>query len=588
MHSSQVKCGGGRLSRMMHEEEAAHCCASGHNASATDALSFELKGEKADCFQASSSSSSSVSVSSLKVRLAPAIQSALAAAVDALLREVALVLSDALTEAQRELASRERENERLKLRLEESEGELRALQECVVVSGARRLAEQPPPPANAAPAAFGQPQPASASSSSSSFPNLPPHPAGLPECGGERNPAAQFFITQTRPDGQQESGAAEPSNALLLGFDEIKVDRLSMIQADAAAAAANRLGSPGPPWDAVAGAGECSAEIKTCSPEAGAVEQRIQPKFPIKQEPDLGLGQHGRMAAVEGLPAASENEQTAQSVGELGRIHVVEEEGPSRSLDCPFQIGIPRQPLLRSHGSAVPDGLRTLAKSHPGAGVYQGAAVGSNGPPFANATSESSERPHLCLECGKTFRLISSLRKHIRIHTGEKPYPCGVCGRHFRESGALKTHQRIHTGEKPYYCSDCGTSFRHLDGLRKHRRTHTGEKPYACVLCGKRLSRLQHLKHHQRIHTGERPCRCPRCHKCFKEPAALRKHLRTHREEAAGEDPAEACGERSGPGPAMAEDFGRLQAPMLSTQMGFGMWGEDGEEGAAVNCIEER
>uniref|UniRef100_A0A8C9W936 C2H2-type domain-containing protein n=1 Tax=Scleropages formosus TaxID=113540 RepID=A0A8C9W936_SCLFO len=214
---------------------------------------------------------------------------------------------------------------------------------------------------------------------------------------------------------------------------------------------------------------------------------------------------------------------------------------------------------------------KTLAKSHPGAGVYQGAAVGSNGPPFANATSESSERPHLCLECGKTFRLISSLRKHIRIHTGEKPYPCGVCGRHFRESGALKTHQRIHTGEKPYYCSDCGTSFRHLDGLRKHRRTHTGEKPYACVLCGKRLSRLQHLKHHQRIHTGERPCRCPRCHKCFKEPAALRKHLRTHREEAAGEDPAEACGERSGPGPAMAEDFGRLQAPMLSTQMGFGI-----------------
>uniref|UniRef100_A0A8C2ZBV2 C2H2-type domain-containing protein n=1 Tax=Cyclopterus lumpus TaxID=8103 RepID=A0A8C2ZBV2_CYCLU len=117
--------------------------------------------------------------------------------------------------------------------------------------------------------------------------------------------------------------------------------------------------------------------------------------------------------------------------------------------------------------------------------VSPGRAEDSAGPSASETPGEPSlDRPHHCLECGKTFRLISSLKKHIRIHTGEKPYPCAVCGRRFRESGALKTHLRIHTGEKPYSCSECGNCFRHLDGLRKHRRTHTGEKPYVCAICG--------------------------------------------------------------------------------------------------------
>uniref|UniRef100_A0A674B791 C2H2-type domain-containing protein n=1 Tax=Salmo trutta TaxID=8032 RepID=A0A674B791_SALTR len=47
-----------------------------------------------------------------------------------------------------------------------------------------------------------------------------------------------------------------------------------------------------------------------------------------------------------------------------------------------------------------------------------GRAGGTAGPSTSPGDPDA-DRPHHCLECGKTFRLISSLKKHIRIHTGE-------------------------------------------------------------------------------------------------------------------------------------------------------------------------
>lgn len=330
---------------------------------------------------------------------------------------------------------------------------------------------------------------------------------------------------------------------------------------------------------------------------------------------------------------APESEQSAQSVGELGCIHVVEEEGRSGggaagAARRGYPQTQPPQPgshseATTSSGTQGPSGLRNAQKTAPtraspgtAAVVHRGSTPGrsslgerseggvGSGAAMTATDPSGGDRPHLCLECGKTFRLISSLKKHVRIHTGEKPYPCGVCGRRFRESGALKTHLRIHTGEKPYACSECGTRFRHLDGLRKHRRTHTGEKPYVCAICGKRLSRLQHLKHHQRIHTGERPCVCPCCHCTFKDPASLRKHLRTsHPGEPAAtnaqdgshgggfkEDPEGGAGSGGGGGGGGEDD--PLQASMGSSPgaaMRFGMWGEeeerDDEEQPVVDCV---
>lgn len=78
----------------------------------------------------------SMTVTSLKSRLAPTIQTAMSAAVDTLLGEVVLVLN----ETQQELLHKEQENERLKVRLEVSERELKTLQECLC--SAQKLIDQ--------------------------------------------------------------------------------------------------------------------------------------------------------------------------------------------------------------------------------------------------------------------------------------------------------------------------------------------------------------------------------------------------------------------------------------------------------------
>jgi KRAB domain-containing zinc finger protein len=67
--------------------------------------------------------------------------------------------------------------------------------------------------------------------------------------------------------------------------------------------------------------------------------------------------------------------------------------------------------------------------------------------------------PVKCDLCGKGFNKNSTLKGHIRTHTGDKPYICHLCGKGFTENSTLKGHIRIHSGDKPYKCDLCGKGF---------------------------------------------------------------------------------------------------------------------------------
>ncbi|KFQ44037.1 Zinc finger protein 629, partial [Nestor notabilis] len=56
---------------------------------------------------------------------------------------------------------------------------------------------------------------------------------------------------------------------------------------------------------------------------------------------------------------------------------------------------------------------------------------------------------HKCPECGKCFRLSSTLITHQRRHVGDKPYKCPDCGKSFSVGSAFIQHQRVHGGAAP-------------------------------------------------------------------------------------------------------------------------------------------
>ncbi|XP_061235507.1 zinc finger and BTB domain-containing protein 40 isoform X2 [Neopsephotus bourkii] len=182
----------------------------------------------------------------------------------------------------------------------------------------------------------------------------------------------------------------------------------------------------------------------------------------------------------------------------------------------------------------------------------------ASGMQYHKLTEHFDGKPFSCKECGAKFAANSTLKNHVRLHTGDRPfvckhclmtfmqasalayhtkkkhaegkmYACQYCDAVFAQSIELSRHVRTHTGDKPYVCRECGKGFRQANGLSIHLRTfHNIEDPYDCRKCRMSFATLQeHRKHVHEAHSREyHPC--PTCSKVFSAPSLLERHMVTH------------------------------------------------------------
>lgn len=145
-----------------------------------------------------------------------------------------------------------------------------------------------------------------------------------------------------------------------------------------------------------------------------------------------------------------------------------------------------------------------------GSGQWSAVATGQgNG-------SASSLPAEACSECGRCFRVRRLLQLHRdSVHRKLRPFLCSYCGHRASSQSSLKMHLRQHTGEKPFACNLCEYRTGDHNSLRRHKMRHSGTKPYKCPYCPYACIQSSTFKSHlHRKHPGQSDSllfACPLC-----------------------------------------------------------------------------
>ncbi|XP_059906579.1 zinc finger protein 335 isoform X3 [Gadus macrocephalus] len=146
-----------------------------------------------------------------------------------------------------------------------------------------------------------------------------------------------------------------------------------------------------------------------------------------------------------------------------------------------------------------------------------------------------------CPICHRVYPMQKRLTQHMKTHSTEKPHMCDKCGKSFKKRYTFKMHLLTHIqslGDSQlscgrFKCEYCDYTCDNKKMLLNHQLSHTNDKPFKCDYCQYSTTKEEFLVSHLAIkHTGEKPFSCGLCHFTTKHRKNLRLHVQCRHPEA--------------------------------------------------------
>ncbi|XP_068996461.1 zinc finger protein 335-like isoform X2 [Embiotoca jacksoni] len=134
-----------------------------------------------------------------------------------------------------------------------------------------------------------------------------------------------------------------------------------------------------------------------------------------------------------------------------------------------------------------------------------------------------------CPVCHRVYPMQKRLTQHMKTHSSEKPHMCDKCGKSFKKRYTFKMHLLTHIqthGDNKFKCEFCDYACENKKLLLNHQLSHTNDRPFKCDYCKYSTAKEEFLVSHLAIkHTGEKPFSCDMCHFMTKHRKNLRLHV---------------------------------------------------------------